>query len=213
MSRRELYLLLAAGFLILAGIAGITRSHYTEKLAVAQHQIDALADTAALAKREAAVARDSAQLALDSARLAAHTRDSLDAVQRAREARAGAAHKAADAAIQAAPDTCAPVIAALQAENAAMADMAAGYFNQYRTERDAHERTKVALTRATSALQDAERSLAGLAAGAKAVELPRRSLLARLAPQTSLGCTAGLDPVSGKFAKACGATVGWKVTL
>lgn len=201
-------------FLAAAVISGYRAFSLTSQLADAKHQIDALTDDAQQSARRAA--RDSATIttATRRAERADHERDSLRAVTLTpRLAARDTARRTADSAVAVAPDTCAPVIAALRQEIAAEQRLGQGYLDLWTVEVDKHQQTTRDLQRASLALAEAARDLDRLAKRADAVTLPRESWLARLLPKTSAGCTAGVNPASFQPGLVCGLSVGWEVKL
>lgn len=124
--------------------------------------------------------------------LAAETRaDSIE------QARAAAAPRVA-AIVKAAPDTCKPVIDALQGQVAQLQAEAKG-------RKDAFSEQK----QATAVLAPAADHVAQ--AATNLVKASKPSFWAHLKPNVGLGATVGVDPASGKFSKTVGVTFGWKV--
>lgn len=214
MNRFRLIPIAAGAFLLFALFTGLGNISLNTKLSAAQTQIDDLADSLDSAAKRAA--KDSADVAEASRRAAEaeRVRDSIRVHQlhpRLRELRL--ASVSADSAVGAAPDTCQPVIAALQAEVVATQHVADTYLLLWGHEVEAHDKSKIALLRAGHALAEAQRSLAASAAKAGAIEIPRPSLWSRILPQSSVGCTAGLSPITRNADVVCGASLGWKVSL
>jgi hypothetical protein len=189
--------LAAAAFVLFAALGNVVLS---DRLEHAQTQIQELETTA----QDAA---DSAAAAMKRANKAERTRDSIKVMKihpQLRKQSIARAH--ADSAVRAAPDTCAPVIAALKADVAATSELAASYLEAYNTEVAAHEDTKVSLA-------DAQLALAGLAVKAGAIELPSQSWVAKLLPKAYVGCTAGMSPITLRADVVCGPSLGWQVAI
>jgi chromosome segregation ATPase len=213
LNRTKLFAVAAGAFLLFALIAGAGNFSLSSQLADTKAQLDALADEAGAKAREAESERANAEIALERARAAEAARDSLAAVAKRREAARQLAHSRAQAAVAAAPDTCQPVIEALEADVAATAQLAGSYLQSYNNEVVAHEDTKSALADAQEGLADAQRALAGLAAKAGEIDVPRQSWLEKILPQSSVGCTAGMSPITARADVVCGASLGWRVSL
>lgn len=206
--------LIAAGvFLLSALVAGYTSRSLSSQLAVARQQVRDLAATAQQAATRAAHDSAEASAALRHDARTTRERDSLVALLPARLAARDLAHAHADSAVAAAPDTCAPVIAALQGELAAAAKVEAGHVELYAHEAAAHDSVSRALLKAQMGLAEAQRDLAALAAKAADIHIPKPSLLSRLLPEADLGCTAGVSPLHGDFDAVCGVSLGWAVKL
>jgi hypothetical protein len=213
LNRTRIIAAAAAAFLLAALVAGVGNFSLSTQLADTKAQLAELADDAASKAREAESERANAAIALERAREAERVRDSLAAVSKRREAARRAAAARADSLVAIAPDTCAPVIEALQADVAATAELAGSYLDSYNNEAQAHEATKSALADAQDGLADAQRALAGLAVKAGEIDVPRTSWLSKLLPQSSVGCTAGVSPITTRADVVCGASLGWRVSL
>lgn len=205
---------LAAGlFLLLALVSGAGNLSLYTKLTAAQGQIDALAKSAAQSAKEAAKDSADAARAVHRATVAERERDAARAAVVAREVVRREIHDSAVAAVAAAPDTCDTVIAALQADVEAANKDVTTYLGLWDREVVAHNGTKQSLIRAQLGLAEAARNLAALSSAAKAIEIPRPSLLSRILPQASAGCTAGLSILSARPDAVCGASLGWRISL
>lgn len=164
---------------------GIFYQHnLTTKLAVERAKTEAAIDAYVDAKREA--------LGLEIVALQANQRaDSIE------QARAAAAPRVA-AIVKAAPDTCKPVIDALQGEN-----------KQLQAELNARKDAFTQQKQATAVLAPAADHVAE--AAHDLVKASKPSFWSHLKPDVGLGATAGVDPTTGKFGKTVGITVSWKV--
>lgn len=202
----------AVSFLLLSLFAGSGAYSLNAQLSEARHQLRDLG--ASLASAAVQTAKDSANIA-DAARRAAetHIRDSLTRTLTPRLAERAHAATTADSVVLAAPDTCAPVIAALQEEVAATQHVADTYLALWTHEAAARDSASRALFFAQHALSEAHRALAASATKAASIEIPHPSWLTRILPQPSLGCTAGLSPITAQADIVCGASLGWKVSL
>lgn len=190
----------AAGvFVLLALISGAGNISFITKLATAQHQIDDLVKTAA---QDSATAAGAVRRAVASEKV----RDSLLAAQRPLVVYRDRAAAHADSVVRQAPDTCKPVIAALQAKTAADSILSDSRLVGWNAEIASHDSTKASLV-------TAQRALAGLAVRADSIKLPRPSFLSKILPQSSVGCTAGVSPLSGRTDAVCGVSVGWRISL
>lgn len=210
MDRTRAFAFAAGTFLFLALLSGASSISLFNKLSTAQRKID---DIAATADRAASLA--ATDINSIAARLVAaeRERDSITTAVRTRPVAQRIAEAAADSAVREAPDTCQPAIAALQVHLADAAKDAITNFNAWQDEAASHDRTKQTLIRAQIALVEARRSFEVISVKAREIELPRPSLLSRILPQSSVGCTAGLSPITARPGVVCGASLGWKVSL
>lgn len=138
--------------------------------------------------------QDARQQALAAEVLAADAESRADSIQ---QARAAAAPRVA-AIVKAAPDTCKPVIAALQ-----------GQVAQLEAEAQSHKDAFTEQKQATAVLAPAADHVA--AAATNLANKSKASFWSHLKPDVGLGATAGVDPATGRFAKSVGVTVSWKV--
>lgn len=182
---------------VLAVLAGLwLQFHHNQDLAAARAETEY---AVAVAKVALAYGDSMSSIAAEASAAAAEQAYQADAAERARKAAAPARAKI----VAAAPDTCRPAIAALTAERDEAVAEAAGWHQAYQEQ-----------LRATAALQSAQDSLRPATehlanAATTLVKKSGESFWHRITPQFGIGGTVGIDPTTGKLAKAIGPTLTW----
>jgi hypothetical protein len=182
----------------LAVITGTTVSRfYSNRLEDATRKVVAANAEATIALARAALADSARLLAEQEARAAAARAEAREAALRRQRART-------DTLIAAAPDTCAPVIAALSADVDSALAVAADW-------REAHDSLASANRSLRASLDETSRALANLRnASETLVKRTRRPLLARLLPEAGFGATLGLSASTGRPDATIGITLTWR---